>query len=58
MRNVTFSGKGGTLKDADDGELIVVGHSGPGELCILSADVVYPETAAKTPSKSGLDFTS
>jgi hypothetical protein len=44
------------LKDADDGELIGIGHCGPGGLCILSADVVYQEMAAEASSRPGLDL--
>jgi hypothetical protein len=54
--DVPFSRNGCTLKDADDGELIGVGHCGPDGLCILSANVVYQAMAAKASSRSGLDL--
>jgi hypothetical protein len=54
--DVTSSRNGCTLKDADDGELIGVGHCGPDGLCILFANVVYKEMAAKASSKSGPDL--
>jgi hypothetical protein len=54
--DVTFGRNGCTSKDADDGELIGVGHCGPDGICILSANAVYQEMAAKASSRSGLDL--
>jgi hypothetical protein len=54
--DVTFSRNGCTLKDADNVELIGVGHCGPDRLCILSANVAYHEMAAKASSNSVLDL--